>query len=69
MQIDQSKADRKAELALEFARGSRTILECEEMFEGMGPQVRPARHTSAAQALKSTLYRICECARCILQRK
>lgn len=32
--------DRKAELALEFAQGKRTILECEDVFEGMQPQVR-----------------------------
>lgn len=40
MQVDEGKENRKKELAMQFSKGEVNVLQCEDVFEGLTPEVR-----------------------------
>jgi hypothetical protein len=46
VQVDLDTARKKDEIALKLADGSVNVLQCEDVFEGLSPEVR---HQAAAQ--------------------
>jgi hypothetical protein len=54
MQVDERKENRKRELAMQFSKGEVNVLQCDDVFEGLTPDVRIIL-PDAAQTFRSAL--------------